>query len=178
MAMTPIPTVADAARSESVLHRCQLSEEIVGKLLCGRAVTKVDAREQTAVQIVRVSGYHSTRIRHGGEIVVRVIGLHRPLAIGIGLAKLQPSSQIVFPRGRVALQSARVGGNHLACGSVRHRGSFCLPLHSSLQFTHLDRKIKCNRLQEIVFVFVSDRATTDVNYLPLPLVPHLLDLTP
>ena len=135
MAMTPIPTVADAARSESVLHRCQLSEEIVGKLLCGRAVTKVDARKQTSWDVVAASSYYPTRICHAGEIVVRVIGFHRSLAIGVGLAKLYTCSHIIFPRGRVALQSARVGGNHLACGSVRHRGSFCLPLHSSLQFT-------------------------------------------
>ena len=112
--LASIPTVADTARSGSVLHRCQLTEEIVGKLLCGRAVTKVDAREQTAVQIVRVSGYHSTRIRHGGEIVVRVIGLHRPLAIGVGLAKLQPRGQIIFPRGQ---------------------GFLGFQLHLSLQFT-------------------------------------------
>ena len=101
----------------------------------------INARKQTSRDVITVSGCHPACIRHGGEIVVRVIGLHRPLAISVGLAKLQPRGQIVLPRGRITLQSARIRGNHLACRLVNHQGFVELSLHLFLQFTLLDWKL-------------------------------------
>ena len=56
----------------------------------------INARKQPSWNVVTVSSYRPARIRHGGEIVVRVIGLHRSPAIGIGLAKLKACDQIVL----------------------------------------------------------------------------------